>query len=654
LGNYDPTIDVTDISSIPEDQFYENVYTASDNNGDTITWSYDDNADWLSWGTDNHTLYGKPTNADVGTYWVRVNVSDGLGGYTEHYFILNVTNVVPAMLSSDIMVANEDQYYYNDYNSDDDGFGDIVWMLKTNANWLMLDSDTGVLNGTPDNSDVGSYWVNVSVDDGSGGIAWSNFTLSIENVNDDPIIITEDVQITLEDELYRIDYNATDIDPTNDQLTWSLATNADWLTINPESGNLSGTPENSDVGNYWVNISVSDGNSGHAWSNFSLTVNNVNDDPLIITIDDQMGIVDQPYSIIYKAEDMDPTGDTLIWAMKSNATWLTINPSSGNLSGIPTTGDDGIYWVNVSVTDGLGGLNWHNFTLHIIPGEQEPPNLIPVITTINILEAQVGVKYSVDYDATDDRTPISNLTWSMETNANWLLLEVTTAHLSGTPAESDIGINWVNITVGDHEGGVGFANFTIIVKAGVVGNKEPELKNGQVSPTTGDTDTKFTFTVDYTDEDNDPGEIYVWIDGEKHRMTPEPKDKDYTDGVKYTYQTRLSKGIHKYHFTGFDGRDNAVSGDGTPINDASARDTPDVKEIEKEADGNSFFMIIIVILVIVIIIILAAVIFRRSDKLEEDQEELEDNIEELDEDMDELSKDIEQTEGGIVGVEEEQ
>ena len=68
-----------------------------------------------------------------------------------------------------------------------------------------------MLYGTPVNDDVGSYWVNISIND-TMDIDFTNFTLSVVNINDDPFINTTNVEITYEDELYLVDYNATEID----------------------------------------------------------------------------------------------------------------------------------------------------------------------------------------------------------------------------------------------------------------------------------------------------------------------------------------------------------------------------------------------------------------------------------------------------------
>ncbi len=128
------------------------------------------------------------------------------------------------------------------------GEGDITWGLKTNASWLYIDQNTGILSGTPPNDQPGEFWVNVSVDDGLGGQDFSYYTLMIIDFNDDPVITTTPIVSAIEDQPYSIKWLATDQDPVLKIFSWSLHTNAYWLKLDRDY--LNGTPENSDVGNY--------------------------------------------------------------------------------------------------------------------------------------------------------------------------------------------------------------------------------------------------------------------------------------------------------------------------------------------------------------------------------------------------------------------
>ncbi|MHA1251819.1 MAG: hypothetical protein ACTSRP_17650 [Candidatus Helarchaeota archaeon] len=83
----------------------------------------------------------------------------------------------------------------------------------------------------------------------------------------------------------------------------------------------------------------------------------------------------------------------------------------------------------------------------------------------------------------------------------------------------------------------------------------PELNNGSVSPSSGNSNDNYNFTVLYTDLDNrPPNYIYCWINDTYHSMEPiNSSDTNYTDGVWYQFITPLPSGNYQYHFVAFDG-----------------------------------------------------------------------------------------------------
>ena len=282
------------------------------------------------------------------------------GGKDDTYPLTNPF-VVLTIITTDNPTASEDILYSVAYEAWTNMFGSTLsWYLNTNASWLDITGNT--IHGTPANSDVGSHWVNISVSDGTNQDS-HNFTLTVENANDPPEINTADVLTVNETELYTVDYEATDIDPTNDILTWGVDTNATFLSMDYGTGVLSGTPSRNDLGSYFINVTVNDGHDGWDNSNFTLRVLNLNDPPVIITTDVPTVKENQLYSVDYEANDIDPTNDILTWGVDTNATFLSMNSGTGVLAGTPNNDDRGSYFVNVSVNDGKGGWDHSNFTL---------------------------------------------------------------------------------------------------------------------------------------------------------------------------------------------------------------------------------------------------------------------------------------------------
>jgi hypothetical protein len=338
-----------DNSTVLEDTPYKVHYWA---NQASAQWKFQTNASWLTWNATTHNISGLPTNADVGSYYVMINVSRAIWGSVEHNFTLTVNNTLPNITTTDITLAVEETPYSVNYNSSDDGQGTITYHMLTDAGpWLSLDKNTGLLSGTPANDNVGVYFVNISVDDGNKGWDWSNFTLTVNNTNDAPIITSTDQLMASEDSLYSALYYASDIDK-GDHLTWNLTTNtSSWLRLDPVGGVLTGIPTNDDVGKYWVNVTVKDLAGTFDYHNFTLMVENTNDVPLITSIPILNAI--SAYSYIYdvNATDVD-VGNVLTYSLDTKPVNMTIVPTSGLIEWTPTMLQGGSNHVVVNVSDG--------------------------------------------------------------------------------------------------------------------------------------------------------------------------------------------------------------------------------------------------------------------------------------------------------------
>jgi len=115
--------------------------------------------------------------------------------------------------------------------------------------------------------------------DGKGDNVSENVEFEPWITNPTPVITTKDVRQTLEDRVYSVRYDAED--KNNDPLEWSFLSNASFLDFHGDTRYLNGTPQQKDVGSYWVNVSVSDGETSDH-HNFTLTVVEVNEHPVIV------------------------------------------------------------------------------------------------------------------------------------------------------------------------------------------------------------------------------------------------------------------------------------------------------------------------------------------------------------------------------------
>ncbi|WP_455391695.1 putative Ig domain-containing protein, partial [[Eubacterium] cellulosolvens] len=421
IKNTAPTILTANQLTVFEDDHYYVNYNSTDDDGylnDTgvlifpplnlTTWKYQTNAPWLDFDNESGILNGTPLNNHVGKFSVMVFVDDSNGGKNSTSFTLTVLNTPPEIITPDIKTAYKNVTYYNDYNSSDDGQGIMTWDLATNAAWLNLDRTNGTLNGTPRQDDVGSWWVNITVIDDHSGKTYRNFTLDVIDLNQPPNITTKNVEIAFPNRLYKVKYEALDPDTPSINLSWSVLTNATWLSIDPVTGVLSGTPNRWHIGWFWVNVTVRDNEGGFDFSEFRIYVIRLPNSPP--EFEQESLIVDNQITIeafytwehtFEAVDDYTPTGQ-LNWSLSTNADWLSINTSSGTVKGQPEPEDIGTYWVNVSVVDEEGLFNFTNFTLIVKHTNQAPRLSNGGMTPLNGTEEDWFTFYVTYTDADND------------------------------------------------------------------------------------------------------------------------------------------------------------------------------------------------------------------------------------------------------------
>ncbi len=84
-------------------------------------------------------------------------------------------------------------------------------------------------------------------------------------------------------------------------------------------------------------------------------------------------------------------------------------------------------------------------------------------------------------------------------------------------------------------------------------NSPPVLTGGVIDRIDGDRTTEFTYTITYTDVDNnEPTVKNVYIDNIPHAMSS--ADIDFTDGAVFSFTTRLALGEHDFWFEFSDGK----------------------------------------------------------------------------------------------------
>ena len=403
----------------PEDSFYTQQFEASIIVPDS--WSFDTNASWLAWDPETKEISGTPNNSHIGIYWVEL-LAEAVDANGLLNFTIQVNNTTPVITTQNVLEAHEGQDYIVDYNSTDDGQGIITWRLDTTANWLHMNTTSGVIKGTPGSTDVGTHTVNISVDDGNGGWDFTEYELEVIEINDPPELLSFTI---LPEEIFRGQSSVFYIEASDPENGTEIETPvvevksevSGWQNVecsyNFAGDNFTGiyqTNSSSEKGKYSFRVKLTDKfNISGNWHYFNDTLLVLNNPPVfnesftnLTAYSDQSIIIDLTFygtdyeepssSLTWEVEEYSPS--SLFDAYMKDGTRVEIWPASVEKSGLGK--------IEFKITDNDGGVNFKNITVEIVNASTRPDISIGLTSPGNetiIPNSTTNLTWSVgDYD----------------------------------------------------------------------------------------------------------------------------------------------------------------------------------------------------------------------------------------------------------------
>lgn len=464
------------------------------------TWlSLDDNGDGTA------LLSGTPTNSDIGTVGIALEVSDGAGGRkaTQLFNIaVSNSNDPPYFTSLPIEIATEGiNYIYNITTGDDDIDDELTITAPVKPTWLTLVNGVdgkAVLSGTPANDDVGPNTVKLVVMDKATAMEEQEFVITVDNANDAPSFNSVPVTTAIEDSPYSYQIIATDPDPGDAMEIRVLAMPA-WLTLTPGANGealLSGTPLNENVGSASIVLNVRDGDGANVNQNFTLVVSNTNDAPEFTTAPVEAALQGVEYFYAISTSDPDAGDSRTITAINLPG-WLTLTDNgngTATLAGTPSNDDFGPNVVELVVTDLASAVDEQRFAINV-DNVNDPPSF----TSDPVTTGTEDVLYTYSIVASDpdanDRMTITALSIP-----GWLNLTDNGrggAELSGTPTNDDVGSFSIVLNVKDAIGAEDNQGYTLTISNT---NDKPAFTSEPL--TAAFQDIEYIYNVQATDIDN--------------------------------------------------------------------------------------------------------------------------------------------------------
>jgi hypothetical protein len=268
-----------------------------------------------------------------------------------------------------------------------------------------------------------------------------------------------------------------------DNIRYIAETKPSWLSLNANTGELSGIPRGVDVGERLIKIKVVDKSGLYDTIGYVLEVEHVNHAPYFskLSYPDSI-VVDGEYEVIYEVRDQDTElfGDVLSVEFEQVPSYAELRINEGKVILRPKTKDYamGSNRLVIKVTDNQGSYKKDTIDFRIIH-KNHPPKILVRLDTIKCYEDSL-FSYVIDYDD-EDKIVGDSVRVETQIDKSWLRYEKERKEYLGIPRIKDVGVTSVRLKVTDNEGLSDSIKFYVKVKhvnhaPKIIGIKEIDAK----------------------------------------------------------------------------------------------------------------------------------------------------------------------------------
>jgi hypothetical protein len=376
---------------------------------------------WLTLNGSTGALTGTPTTAGTSAFTITATDANINSLQASVSYALTVNPAGSLTISPASLPAATINSAYGATVSATGGSGTYTYAVTAGSlpAWLLLNASTGALTGTPTAGGSANFTL-TATDAGNAGLMGSKaYTLNVNALAVNPVSLSAATANTA--------YSAT-VSATGGSGTYTYAVTAGtlpaWLSLNSNTGALTGTPTTSGSASFTVTATDSGNNSFTGSRAYTLTTNGA----ATLTVSPSSlsaATANSGYSTTVNATGGSGTYTYALTAGTLPA-WLSLNTSTGALTGTPTTSGSSSFTITATDSSNvaLKGSKAYSLTVNAASTLTVSPSSLSAATANSAFTTTVGAtggSGTYTYAVTTGSLPV------------WLSLNTSTGALTGTP-----------------------------------------------------------------------------------------------------------------------------------------------------------------------------------------------------------------------------
>ena len=316
------------------------------------------------------TLFYIPSPDFNGNDVIRYTISDGQGGQASASVLVTVmpVNDAPVAVADTETTTGATPVSIAVLANDRDADGDPMTVTSASApNGLVTINPDGTLTYVARAGYVGGDTISYTIGDGHGGTASASVAVTVLQPNRAPVGV-DDTARTDEDTGLVIPVLANDRDADGDPLTVTGATATTGTVSIAPDGSLRYRPGADFAGTDTVTYKISDGRGGTASATVTITVDPVNDAPIVPGRDPVDAVGGRSLVLAPLASVTDPEGNALSLTSVSAANGTVEVRADGTIVFTPALAFVGTTTITFTVSDGRGGLTTGTIVVRVADG----------------------------------------------------------------------------------------------------------------------------------------------------------------------------------------------------------------------------------------------------------------------------------------------